>query len=150
MQTLYKEFDDNVPTEKWSEYFKDMHIEQLINNSNKSVDDIQSAKSITEEQTVRLVDAINEFAKAKNVLERSLEEIDRVKNSTVELDTSKNQVIDIIQSLAAISEENAASTEETAASVTQAKTMVDNVADRANSVNEVAKYLATDAEKWVL
>lgn len=125
-------------------------IERLINNSNKSVEDIQAAKSITEEQTVHLIDAINEFGKAKNGLDRSLGEIDMVKNSTVELGLSKDQLIDIIQSLAAISEENAASTEETAASVTQAKNMVDGVADRANNVNEVAKNLAMDAGKWVL
>jgi methyl-accepting chemotaxis protein len=123
-------------------------IDQLISNSNKSVADIQSAKNITEEQTERLMDAINEFNKAKDGLDRSIVEIDKVKNSTVELDSSKNEVIDVIQSLAAISEENAASTQETAASVTQAKSMVDNVAERANNVSEVAKFLADDAQKW--
>ncbi len=123
-------------------------IDQLISNSNKSVADIQSAKNITEEQTERLMDAINEFNKAKDGLDRSIVEIDKVKNSTVELDSSKNEVIDVIQSLAAISEQNAASTQETAASVTQAKSMVDNVAERANNVSEVAKFLADDAQKW--
>ena len=123
-------------------------IDQLIENSNRSVADIQSAKNITEEQTERLMAAINEFNKAKDGLDRSIVEIDKVKKSTVELNSSKNEVLDVIQSLAAISEENAASTQETAASVTQAKSMVDNVADRATNVREVAKFLADDAEKW--
>ncbi|MDO5155767.1 MAG: methyl-accepting chemotaxis protein [Eubacteriales bacterium] len=125
-------------------------INELINNSNKSVGDIEAAKDITEEQTVRLVDAIGEFNKAKDGLDRSLVEIDRVKESTVEMTTSKNQVIDLIESLSAISEENAASTEETAASVTQAKSIVDNVAERASSVSAVAGILEQDAGKWLL
>ncbi len=125
-------------------------INQLIENSNRSVEDIQDAKSITEEQTERLVAAIGEFKRAREGLDRSLVEIDNVKDSTVELDASKNQMLDIIQALSAISEQNAASTEETAASVTQAKSVVDDVAERANNVSEVASALEEDASKWVL
>lgn len=125
-------------------------INQLIDNSNKSVEDIQDAKNITEEQTKRLVDAIGEFNKAKSGVDRSLAEIEHVKQSAVELDVSKNQVIDIIQALSAISEQNAASTEETAASVTQAKSVVDDVAERAANVSDVASVLEEDANKWIL
>lgn len=125
-------------------------INALIDNSNKSVGDIQNAKNITEEQTARLNDAIKEFNKAKEGLDHSLVEIDRVKDSTVELDVSKNQVLDIIEALSAISEENAASTEETAAAVTQAKNIVDDVAERASNVSQVAEILEQDANKWIL
>lgn len=125
-------------------------ITQLLDNSNKSVEDIQSAKSITEEQTERLRDAIGEFEKAKEGLNRSLVEIDRVKESAVGLNESKNQVLDIIQGLSAISEENAASTEETAASVTHAKNAVGDVAEKATSISSVAEELESDANKWVL
>lgn len=125
-------------------------INQLIENSNRSVEDIQDAKKITEEQTERLVAAIGEFNHAQEGLERSLVEIDHVKDSTVELDASKNQMLDIIQALSAISEQNAASTEETAASVTQAKSVVDDVAEKANNVSQVAAVLEEDANKWVL
>lgn len=125
-------------------------INQLIENSDRSVDDIQAAKSITEEQTEKLQEAISEFNRAKDGLDRSIEEIDKVKAATVELDESKNQVIDLIQSLAAISEENAASTEETASSVTQAKSVIDEMAEKAVNVSEVANGLAADSEKWIL
>lgn len=125
-------------------------INELIDNSNRSVEDIQSAKDITEEQTKRLIDAIGEFNDAKRGLERSLGEIDNVRNAATELDTSKNQVLDVVQSLSAISEQNAASTEETAASVTQAKTVVENVAANATNVSAVAQSLDEDANKWTL
>lgn len=125
-------------------------IEQLVKNSDKSVHDIQSAKVITEEQTVKLKDAIGEFEKARTGLDRSLVEIDKVKKSTVGLDSSKTKVLDIIQDLSAISEENAASTEETAASVTQAKSVVDGVAQRADFVSHVATELKTDSDRWQL
>ncbi len=125
-------------------------INELIDNSNRSVEDIQSAKNITEEQTKRLIDAIGEFNDAKQGLERSLGEIDNVRNAAIELDTSKNLVLDVVQSLSAISEQNAASTEETAASVTQAKTVVENVAVNATNVSAVAQSLDEDANKWTL
>lgn len=125
-------------------------INELIDNSNRSVEDIQSAKDITEEQTKRLIDAIGEFNDAKRGLERSLGEIDNVRNAATELDTSKNLVLDVVQSLSAISEQNAASTEETAASVTQAKTVVENVAANATNVSAVAQSLDEDANKWTL
>ena len=125
-------------------------INELIDNSNRSVEDIQSAKNITEEQTKRLIDAIGEFNDAKRGLERSLGEIDNVRNAATELDTSKNLVLDVVQSLSAISEQNAASTEETAASVTQAKTVVENVAANATNVSAVALSLDEDANKWTL
>ena len=114
------------------------------------MEDIQSAKDITEEQTKRLIDAIGEFNDAKRGLERSLGEIDNVRNAATELDTSKNLVLDVVQSLSAISEQNAASTEETAASVTQAKTVVENVAANATNVSAVAQSLDEDANKWTL
>lgn len=125
-------------------------INELISNSNRSVEDIKEAKLITEEQTERLKEAIVEFNNAKNGLDKSLKEIDKVKSTAKKLDVSKNQVLDIVQSLAAISEENAASTEETASSVTQAKDIIDEVADKANNVSSVAIQLEQDANKWIL
>lgn len=125
-------------------------ISELISNSDQSVADIQEAKGITEEQTEKLEDAMSEFGRAKNGLDKSLTEIEKVKDSTKELDSSKNEVIDIIQSLAAISEENAASTEETAASVTQAKSVIEQVANKAVDIKTASLELADSAEKWVL
>ena len=124
-------------------------INELIENSNRSVGDIQAAREITEEQTARLIDAIGQFNKAMDGLDRSLEEIEKVKASTVELDSSKEQVLDIIRALSAISEQNAASTEETAASVSQAKSIVDDVTERALDVSSVARILEEDANKWI-
>ena len=114
------------------------------------ITEIRDKQNITKEQTERLIDAVGEFSKTKNGLDNALMEIDRVKNSTVELDCSKNQVLDIIQALSAISEENAASTEETAASVTQAKAIVDDVAEKAISVSGIAEILGEDASKWIM
>lgn len=125
-------------------------INELISNSNQSVTDIQEAKGITEEQTVKLNDAISEFNRAKNGLDKSLVEIDKVKNSTIELDSSKNKVINVISSLAAISEENAASTEETSAAVSQAKDVIEEVASKAEDVKNASNILAEDASKWTL
>lgn len=125
-------------------------INNLIDNSNQSVEDIQDAKSIIEEQTEHLKDVIDRFEVAKDGIERSLKEIENVKDSTFELDSSKNRMIDIIQGLSAISQQNAASTEETSAAVTQTKTVIEGVSERAAEVSNVASILEEDANKWKL
>lgn len=125
-------------------------INTLIDNSNQSVEDIQAAKSIIEEQTEHLKDVIDRFEVAKDGIERSLKEIENVKDSTFELDSSKNHMIDIIQGLSAISQQNAASTEETSAAVTQTKTVIEGVSERAAEVSNVALILEEDANKWKL
>lgn len=123
-------------------------IETLLDNSSKSVEDIHAAMSITEEQTHRLRETIGEFEKVKSGLDHSLQEIGRVKGSTVGLTTSKNQMLDMIQALSAISQQNAASTQETTASVTQTKSVVEDVAEKAINVSSVAESLEEDANKW--
>ncbi|MGN0437855.1 MAG: methyl-accepting chemotaxis protein [Lachnospiraceae bacterium] len=125
-------------------------ISELIDNSNRSVEEIQDAQHITEEQTERLMEAVGEFTKTKSGLDHALTEIDNVKKSTVEINRSKDQVLDIIQALSAISEQNAASTEETAASVTEAKSVVGDVAEKAVHVSGIAEQLGEDANKWIL
>lgn len=125
-------------------------INNLIDNSNQSVEDIQDAKSIIEEQTEHLKDVIDRFEVAKDGIERSLKEIENVKDSTFELDSSKNRMIDIIQGLSAISQQNAASTEETSAAVTQTKNVIEGVSERAAEVSNVASILEEDANKWKL
>lgn len=41
-------------------------------------------------------------------------------------------------------------TEETASSVTQAKSVIDEMAEKAVNVSEVVNGLAADSEKWIL
>ena len=125
-------------------------IAELINNSNRSVEDIKSAESTTDEQTAIIEEAIEEFNKVKDGLDRSLVEIQSVEDSTVELNVSKEQMLGMIQSLSAISEENAASTQETAASISQAKAVVDNVGMKASEVNNVAVLLDENSGRWMM
>lgn len=125
-------------------------IQDLVRNSDQSVKDIASAKDITEEQTEKLEDALKQFNAAQVNLDRSLEEIDKVQKSTANLNQSKEAVLDVIQSLAAISEENAASTEETSASVATVTDVIQSLDDQALGVNRVSGILKDNAAKWTL
>lgn len=125
-------------------------INELVTNSEESVKDINAAKDITNDQTDKLLQAMREFERASNALDRSLVEIDKVDGATVQLNISKEAVLDMIQNLSAISEENAASTEETAASITVAKEVVDGVSEKASNVSDISSGLAADAHKWTV
>lgn len=123
-------------------------VNELVANSDRSVEEIKIAKEMTEEQTVKLNDAIEKFNFAKEGLEKSLREIDKVSESTTGIDRVKENVLDMISSLSSISQENAAGTEETSASITQTKEVIIGVSEKAAHVNEIAAALKQDAGKW--
>ena len=57
------------------------------------------------------------------------------------MDEARSRVIDVVQSLTAIAEENAASTEETSASVTEVSAIVTGISEKSEELKNVAKDL---------
>lgn len=64
-----------------------------------------------------------------------------ISKSMGKLDDARVKVVDIVQSLTAIADENAASTQETLASVAEVTTSISNISDQATSLKEVADKL---------
>ena len=67
--------------------------------------------------------------------------VNTISGLTEECNASKEQIVDAMSSLSAISEENAASTEETGASMEELNATVNGLAAAAGSLNDVAKKL---------
>ena len=125
-------------------------IEELVMNSNQSVEDIKSAQEIAGVQTQKLDEALNEFLIVKEGIIRSLEGIECVASATAKIDVAKTTVNETVVGLSAIAQENAASTQETAASIAHAKELVMEINDKALDVAETASKLKADAEKWTI
>lgn len=123
-------------------------INELVSNSNQSVHDIQAAKEITNQQTIKLDEAIDEFMRAREGIERNIEEINHVGEATESLDTVKLTVYDTVSELSAVAEENAASTQETASSITMAREVVAQIDEKAKEVAATAVRLGEGASKW--
>lgn len=72
----------------------------------------------------------------------------KISSNTRELDESRSNVIDIVQSLSAVSEEYAASTEETSASASQVSNTVQNIAENLGDLQQIAIELKESVDKF--
>ncbi len=116
-------------------------INELLVESNKTVDIMDEVKAIVSEQEEKLNMTKAEFENVSKGIESSVSSVENISGRIVELDIAKNGIIDVIQSLSAISEENAAATEETSASVQELDNTVGNLSEAAKDLKVIAEQL---------
>ena len=116
-------------------------INELLVESNKTVDIMDEVKAIVDEQEEKLNMTKAEFENVSRGIESSVSSVENISGRMVELDIAKNGIIDVIQSLSAISEENAAATEETSASVQELDSTVGNLSEAAKDLKVIAEQL---------
>ena len=83
------------------------------------------------------------FGEIQDEVDSSIEGMKLISGKTRQMDVARSRVIDVVQSLTAIAEENAASTEETSASVTEVSAIVTGISEK----SEELKNVSTDLEK---
>lgn len=116
-------------------------INELLVESNKTVDIMDEVKAIVGEQEEKLNLTKAEFENVSKGIESSVSSVENISGRMVELDIAKNGIIDVIQSLSAISEENAAATEETSASVQELDSTVGSLSEAAKDLKVIAEQL---------
>ncbi len=116
-------------------------INELLVESNKTVDIMDEVKEIVGEQEEKLNMTKAEFENVSRGIESSVGSVENISGRIVELDIAKNAIIDVIQSLSAISEENAAATEETSASVQELDSTVGSLSEAAKDLKVIAEQL---------
>ena len=92
-------------------------ITKVVEASDATVSTMDNARNVLSMQQEKLNDTKNCLANVSQGIQSSKVEITGIRNQIKELDAAKNNIVDIVQNLSAISEENAASTEETTASM---------------------------------
>lgn len=70
------------------------------------------------------------------------------KLQTRKLDEARAGVVDVVQSLSAIAEENAASAEETSASASEVGSIMEDVSQNANMLDEIAVKLNENVKRF--
>lgn len=84
------------------------------------------------------------FSQLTEGMAQSIDGINEISEKTSSLDHARTNVVDIVQSLTAIAEENAAGTEQTSASATEVAAIVEDISDKSNTLRDVAKVLDDD------
>ena len=119
-------------------------INGLMSESEKSVEVMREVKTNVDMQSSKLANTKENFKVVIDGVMKSVESISEIESLMNELNENRKLIIDIIQSLSAISEENAAASEETSASTTQLSEVINDLSKDADSLNDLAQTLSRE------
>lgn len=117
-------------------------VNNLIANSDASVRTMDKVINVINEQGMKLNDTQESFAKLNGEIGQVGNAVDNIAAEIENLNTFKGSVMAGVESLAAISEEYAASTEETSASMLQLRQYVDNCMEMTEQMRDMSGELA--------
>ena len=116
-------------------------ISKLASDSQATVEVMNQVKEIIDEQQMKLDETKVKFLQVSSGIDSSIQDTIVIKNQSDACDTSRKNVEDIIQNLAAVSEENAASTEQTTASMQELNATINLLAEAAGDLKKLSEEL---------
>ena len=119
-------------------------IHQLAIDSEASVKIMNEVDAIVTEQQKKLNETKEKFSDVSNGIEDSMKETQVINGQATECDSNRAVVVDVISSLSAVSQENAASTEETTASMEELNATINLLAQAAKDLKDIAESLEKD------
>ncbi len=116
-------------------------IHQLTLDSEASVKFMNEVNEIITEQQKKLDQTKEKFSDVSSGIDSSMKESRLIHDQAGECDSERGKVVDVIQSLSAVSEENAASTEQTTASMQELNATINLLAEAARELKDMAVSL---------
>ena len=124
-------------------------IKELIENSNLSVETMQGLMKVIEMQDKMLAETENVFAALNKEIGEVSGIVLEINNQIRALNEEKAVVTTVVENLAAIAEENAASAEETSATMSELKVIVTECVEDTATIAEMAKVLTEETKRFV-
>ncbi|MCQ2506234.1 MAG: methyl-accepting chemotaxis protein [Lachnospiraceae bacterium] len=122
----------------------------LISESSKSVDVMKEFRDIMATQSEKVEKTSNAFRDVDAGIDASSQNIMVIGSGAQELDKIRVEIVDLIESLSAIAQENAAGTEETSAATFKVETSVADVAASSSKLLEISKELEDKVSRFKL
>lgn len=116
-------------------------VNTLIKESAREMKTMEEVMEIMKKQDEHVSETNRVFGGVIQGIDSSMKGIQNIAERTSEMDSASGKVIDVVGSLSAIAEENAASTEETSASLTCVVGFVDEIAAQCDTLKEIAEQL---------
>ncbi len=127
-------------------------ITQIVNDLNsktqEAVSSMDEVVKITELQSESVEETNNKFIGIANAIEKSNDVINLINKSGKEIMDKKDIIVEIIQTLSAISQENAAGTEEASASVEEQTATMAEIANASELLGELAFSMQESLSKF--
>ena len=102
----------------------------------------EEVKKNVDKKSDKLTDTFGKFEVVVRGIRKSVDNINEIGNLMEDLNEGRKSIIDVIQSLSAVSEENAAASQETYASTMQFSEVINKLVEDANELNVLSEKLA--------
>lgn len=116
-------------------------VNKLYSESELSVSAMEEMREIIKEQKEKLDETTKQFARLSEGIGESKKETSVIKTKTDECNVSRDKVMDVMSSLSAISEENAASSEETTASMQELNATINLLAEESMKIRDLSRNM---------
>lgn len=123
-------------------------ISELVNDAQESVQTMDEVKEVMNQQSENVSQTEKAFKNVEKGIAESIESVEKITDKTRKLDEARAGVVNVVQSLSAIAEENAASAEETSASASEVGSIMEDVSQNANMLDEIAVKLNENVKRF--
>lgn len=125
-------------------------IQNLIANSNRSVDIMDDVIREMDNQNLKLNETKSVFGQLDGNINRVADAVGIIRTEADTMGSAKDAVLESLESLAAISEENAASTQETAAAMGEVQQVIMECNDSLKELSDIADLLDENVKQFTL
>jgi methyl-accepting chemotaxis protein len=125
-------------------------IDELTQRMNEAVATIEHSGTISKEQTAHVNEVRERFEAISKALEEMTGLMESLNTSGLDMDHQKDNILSVIETLSAISQENAAGTQQTSASMEEQAATVEEIAQSGKRLEELAKNMAKSVGRFVV
>lgn len=126
----------------------DEMVIELIGNAETAVEKMLEAGEIVKAQEVSVSNTRNKFNEIATAMNSAQQMVALIEDASLIMDAQKNKVQDVIQTLSAVAEENAASTEEASAAMEEQTASIDEISNASENLAELAITLRSLIEQF--
>lgn len=123
-------------------------IHTLLDNSNRSVSTMNEVMTSMGEQNEKLENTLDMYGRLNEEIHIVSQAVTDISVQVDGLGSTKNEVLELLESLSAISQENAASTEETSASMIRLSDIVEECNEKTDSLMSLSGSLRDNTTKF--
>jgi methyl-accepting chemotaxis protein len=109
---------------------------------------MEEIKIISGEQNQSIENTSNIFKKTSKALKILVDKMNQVKNYAEDMEASKDEIINAIANISAITEETSSSTEEISASTEEQLASIERIAEHAQTSKDLADNLKNQIDKF--
>ncbi len=126
----------------------DEMIQTLKINADTALEKMKEAATIVEKQEASVTETEGKYKEISEAMERSIEAVQVLTQSGLEMEERRNSVQGTIENLSAVAEENAASTEEASASLEFTSSSIEEITTASRGLMELSKDLNDQIDRF--